>query len=147
MPSNTVVEEGQIQNGVEHSDDDDEVGETGKTDDPSAALVKKKRKKKKKSKGTLHHFLKQQTFPLQNILAQTATNEENAEAEPVSNQTEAIAALSIQQDGIDPFICIYFITYLYVDDDKEEEGDETKSTTKKKNKKKKKRVYYFILIC
>jgi hypothetical protein len=50
MASNTVVQEEQVQNGIEHSDDE-EIDETGKTDDQSEVKAKKKRKKKKKTKG------------------------------------------------------------------------------------------------
>ncbi len=50
MASNTVAEEEQVQNGIEHSDDE-EIDETGKTDDQSEVKAKKKRKKKKKTKG------------------------------------------------------------------------------------------------
>jgi len=96
-----------IQNAIENSDDE-EIDETGKTDDQSAVAPKKKRKKKKKNK------------------TQTVTNGDTTEIDPVAGETEAIAALSVQQD----------------DDDKEgeegDEGNETKSTTKKKNKRKKK---------
>jgi hypothetical protein len=57
MASNTVVEEEQIQNGVENSDDE-EIDENGKIDDQSAVKAKKKRKKKKKSKGSNYSFQK-----------------------------------------------------------------------------------------
>jgi hypothetical protein len=55
MASNIIVEDEQIQNGVDNSDDE-EIDETGKTEDQSAAKTKKKRKKKKKSKGTNYSF-------------------------------------------------------------------------------------------
>jgi hypothetical protein len=51
MASNIVVEDEQIQNGLDNSDDD-EIDENGKIDDQSTVKAKKKRKKKKKSKGT-----------------------------------------------------------------------------------------------
>jgi hypothetical protein len=56
MASTTAVEEEQIQNGIENSDDDDEVDEIGKTNDQSALKAKKKRKKKKKTKGSTQYF-------------------------------------------------------------------------------------------
>ena len=52
MASNTVVEEEQLQNGIENSDEE-EIDENGKIDDPAAVKAKKKRKKKKKSKGNI----------------------------------------------------------------------------------------------
>ncbi len=55
MASNIVVEDEQIQNGLDNSDDD-EIDENGKIDDQSAVKAKKKRKKKKKSKGTNYSF-------------------------------------------------------------------------------------------
>jgi hypothetical protein len=97
MASVVVVEEEQIQNDIENSDDD-EIDETGKTDDQSAVKTKKKRKKKKKNKGRINHCKKNQ---YDFILAQIVTNDDNTEIDPVPNGTEAIAALSVQQDGID----------------------------------------------
>jgi hypothetical protein len=55
MASNTVVEDEQIQNGFDNSDDD-EIDENGKLDDPSVVKAKKKRKKKKKNKGKYYSF-------------------------------------------------------------------------------------------
>ncbi|CAF0992000.1 unnamed protein product [Adineta steineri] len=77
MPSTSALEEEQVQNGNEVSDDD-EVDETGKIDDTSDAKAKKKRKKKKKNK------------------TQTTTNDD--QTDPVTNTTEAVATISIQQD-------------------------------------------------
>ena len=54
MASSTVVEEEQIQNDIENSDD--ELDETGKNDDQSTAKAKKRRRKKKKGKGKLILF-------------------------------------------------------------------------------------------
>ncbi|CAF1568949.1 unnamed protein product [Rotaria sp. Silwood1] len=108
MASSNIVEEQQIQNDIENSEDD-EVDETGKVDDQSVTKTKKKRKKKKKSKG------------------QNGTNDDNnAEIDPVQNGTQAISTLSIQQDDDDK------------EEEEVGEGDEVKSATKKKNKKKKK---------
>jgi len=53
MVSGTIIEEEQIQNDIENSDDD-EIDENGKTDDQSAVKAKKKRKKKKKSKSRIN---------------------------------------------------------------------------------------------
>jgi hypothetical protein len=53
MASGAVVEEEQIQNDIENSDED-EIDENGKTDDQSAVKAKKKRKKKKKSKSRIN---------------------------------------------------------------------------------------------
>ncbi len=55
MASNIVVEDEQIQNGLDNSDDD-EIDENGKLDDPSVVKAKKKRKKKKKNKGKYYSF-------------------------------------------------------------------------------------------
>ncbi|CAF3975466.1 unnamed protein product [Rotaria sordida] len=109
MASNNLLEEEQIQNDIENSEDD-EIDENGKVDDQSVTKTKKKRKKKKKSKG-------------QNI-----TNDNNTEIDPVQNGTQAISTLSIQQDDNEK----------EEEEEVVGEGDETKSTTKKKNKKKKK---------
>jgi hypothetical protein len=53
MPSDTVVEEKQIQDDIENSDED-EIDENGTADDQSAVKAKKKRKKKKKSKSRIN---------------------------------------------------------------------------------------------
>ncbi|CAF1546754.1 unnamed protein product, partial [Adineta steineri] len=77
MPSTSALEEEQVQNGNEVSDDD-EVDETGKIDDTSDGKAKKKRKKKKKNK--------------------TPVTADGDQTDPVASTTEAVATISIQQD-------------------------------------------------
>ena len=70
----------------------------------------------------------------------------NTETNGIHNETEAIAALSIQQDGIDfQGKSISSLVIFDLDEEKDDEGDETKTTTKKKNKKKKKRIIEVFL--
>ena len=66
MTLNTVVDEEQLQNGIENSDDE-EIEENGKVDDSSATAAKKKRKKKKKNKGR-KFSIKDLIFPIQILL-------------------------------------------------------------------------------
>jgi hypothetical protein len=99
MTSTNLVEEEQIQNGIDNSDDDDEIGETGKTDDQSEVKAKKKRKKKKKTKGTMNGFEKNISLLILYLLAETTTNGDHIQTDPIPNGTEAIANLSLQQDG------------------------------------------------
>ncbi|CAF1086709.1 unnamed protein product [Adineta steineri] len=77
MPSTSALEEEQVQNGNEVSEDD-EVDETGKIDDTSDGKAKKKRKKKKKNK--------------------TPITADGDQTDPVASTTEAVATISIQQD-------------------------------------------------
>jgi hypothetical protein len=98
VTNNPVVEE-QIQNELENSDDD-EVDETGKTDDQSDVKAKKKRKKKKKNKGIINHFERNINLSTSNLIAQTTTTDDNLQTDQVPNGAEAIATLSVQQDGI-----------------------------------------------
>ena len=63
MASSVVAqEEPAMQNGIDNSDEDEDIDEAGKVDDPSGSKAKKKRKKKKKNKGTVRPF--QSTRPV-----------------------------------------------------------------------------------